>query len=195
MADQHESIDLMSTAADPSGSAGHSWFPGPPPPIYSCTLTPELVAKAREELQEKPEWRLRDVQALRDMILKVFGISIIVVVVVIVILLYLPPYFRNSPISGPDWMIPFSYASCGPGSLIMTVLCSCCSITTQVIKRGRRCSRTWSLPQLNMFWTRVSSQFCLTQILMADSSCVWGQVGIVSSDSGFVLIYFQPRGS
>lgn len=71
MADQHESIDLMSTAADPTVSAGHSWFPGPPPPIYSCTLTPELVAKAREELQEKPEWRLRDVQALRDMILKV----------------------------------------------------------------------------------------------------------------------------
>ncbi|KAM4622458.1 alpha-tocopherol transfer protein-like isoform 1-T2 [Discoglossus pictus] len=37
---------------------------------YVCTLTPELVIKAREELQEKPEWRLRDVQALRDMIWK-----------------------------------------------------------------------------------------------------------------------------
>ncbi|XP_068120452.1 alpha-tocopherol transfer protein-like [Hyperolius riggenbachi] len=37
---------------------------------YVCTLTPELVQKAREELQEKPEWRLRDVQALRDMIWK-----------------------------------------------------------------------------------------------------------------------------
>ena len=70
MADQHESIDLRSPE-DPSAAAGHSWFPGPPPPIYSCSLTPELVAKAREELQEKPEWRLRDVQALRDMILKV----------------------------------------------------------------------------------------------------------------------------
>lgn len=45
-------------------------FPAAPPPIYTCTLTPELVAKAREQLQEKPEWRLRDVQALRDMILK-----------------------------------------------------------------------------------------------------------------------------
>ncbi|XP_062396906.1 alpha-tocopherol transfer protein-like [Sardina pilchardus] len=45
-------------------------FPGPPPPIYSCTLNPALEAKAREELQEKPEWRLRDVQALRDMVLK-----------------------------------------------------------------------------------------------------------------------------
>lgn len=45
-------------------------FPGPPPPIYSCTLSPALEAKAREELQEKPEWRLRDVQALRDMVLK-----------------------------------------------------------------------------------------------------------------------------
>lgn len=72
MADQHESIDLRSPPVDPSAAAGHSWFPGPPPPIYSCTLTPELVAKAREELQEKPEWRLRDVQALRDMILKVW---------------------------------------------------------------------------------------------------------------------------
>lgn len=70
MADQHESIDLGPTV-DSSAAAGHSWFPTPPPPIYSCTLTPELVAKAREELQEKPEWRLRDVQALRDMILKV----------------------------------------------------------------------------------------------------------------------------
>nr|XP_033770408.1 alpha-tocopherol transfer protein-like isoform X1 [Geotrypetes seraphini]XP_033770409.1 alpha-tocopherol transfer protein-like isoform X1 [Geotrypetes seraphini] len=37
---------------------------------YICSLTPELIAKAREELQEKPEWRLRDVQALRDMIWK-----------------------------------------------------------------------------------------------------------------------------
>ena len=77
MADQHESIDLMSPPVDPSPAAGHSWFPGPPPPMYSCTLTPELVAKAREELQEKPEWRLRDVQALRDMILKVLLCSFI----------------------------------------------------------------------------------------------------------------------
>lgn len=37
---------------------------------YVCSLTPELIQKAREELQEKPEWRLRDVQALRDMIWK-----------------------------------------------------------------------------------------------------------------------------
>lgn len=71
MADQHE-IDLRSPPVDQSAAVGQSWFPGPPPPIYSCTLSPELVAKAREELQEKPEWRLRDVQALRDMILKVF---------------------------------------------------------------------------------------------------------------------------
>lgn len=70
MADQHE-VDLRSPPVDPTAAAGHSWFPGPPPPIYSCTLSTELVAKAREELQEKPEWRLRDVQALRDMILKV----------------------------------------------------------------------------------------------------------------------------
>ncbi|XP_007909719.1 alpha-tocopherol transfer protein-like [Callorhinchus milii] len=37
---------------------------------YVCTLSLELIAKAQKELQEKPEWRLRDVQALRDMILK-----------------------------------------------------------------------------------------------------------------------------
>ncbi|XP_077473571.1 alpha-tocopherol transfer protein-like isoform X3 [Stigmatopora argus] len=53
-----------------SACVGSSWLPGPPPPVYACTLSPELVAKAREELQEKPEWRLRDAQALRDMILK-----------------------------------------------------------------------------------------------------------------------------
>ena len=69
MADQHESIDLRSPPLAPEAERG--WFPGPPPPLYSCTLTPELEAKARDELQEKPEWRLRDVQALRDMILKV----------------------------------------------------------------------------------------------------------------------------
>ncbi|XP_062060228.1 alpha-tocopherol transfer protein-like isoform X2 [Lepus europaeus] len=40
------------------------------PPGYVCSLSEELVAKAREELQEKPEWRLRDVQALRDMVRK-----------------------------------------------------------------------------------------------------------------------------
>lgn len=80
MADQHE-IDLRSPPVDPSAGVGKTWFPGPPPPIYSCTLSPELVAKAREELQEKPEWRLRDVQALRDMILKVgppFAANIII---------------------------------------------------------------------------------------------------------------------
>jgi len=70
MDDQHETINLRSPT-EPSPPTAHGWFPAPPPPIYTCTLTPELVAKAREELQEKPEWRLRDVQALRDMILKV----------------------------------------------------------------------------------------------------------------------------
>lgn len=42
----------------------------PEQPKYVCTLSAELIAKAREELQEKPEWRLRDVQALRDMVCK-----------------------------------------------------------------------------------------------------------------------------
>lgn len=42
----------------------------PDRPRYVCSLSPDLIAKAREELQEKPEWRLRDVQALRDMVCK-----------------------------------------------------------------------------------------------------------------------------
>ncbi|XP_078005974.1 alpha-tocopherol transfer protein-like isoform X3 [Phascolarctos cinereus] len=42
----------------------------PKQPGYVCSLTEELITKAREELQEKPEWRLRDVQALRDMVCK-----------------------------------------------------------------------------------------------------------------------------
>ncbi|XP_077369397.1 alpha-tocopherol transfer protein-like isoform X2 [Festucalex cinctus] len=62
--------DSAALRSGPVSPSEHSWFPGPPPPIYTCTLSLELVAKAREELQEKPEWRLRDVQALRDMILK-----------------------------------------------------------------------------------------------------------------------------
>ncbi|KAK3602090.1 hypothetical protein CHS0354_029513 [Potamilus streckersoni] len=36
---------------------------------YVCTLSPEFIAKAEKELKEKPEWRKRDIQALRDMIL------------------------------------------------------------------------------------------------------------------------------
>lgn len=81
MADQHE-IDLRSPPVDPSAAVGQSWFPGPPPPIYCCTLSPELVAKAREELQEKPEWRLRDVQALRDMILKVLPAALNIIITI-----------------------------------------------------------------------------------------------------------------
>ncbi|KAL4217917.1 hypothetical protein ACF0H5_022656 [Mactra antiquata] len=37
---------------------------------YVCTLSDDLVQKAQEELNEKPEWRSRDIQALRDMIQK-----------------------------------------------------------------------------------------------------------------------------
>ncbi|XP_062871634.1 alpha-tocopherol transfer protein-like [Trichomycterus rosablanca] len=66
MADQSDHTD----PGPPTDPGLDVRFPTAPPPIYLCTLTPELEAKAREELQEKPEWRLRDVQALRDMILK-----------------------------------------------------------------------------------------------------------------------------
>ena len=36
---------------------------------YVCTLSAELKEKAKSELNEKPEWRDRDIQALRDMVL------------------------------------------------------------------------------------------------------------------------------
>ncbi|XP_048727430.2 alpha-tocopherol transfer protein-like isoform X3 [Ostrea edulis] len=37
---------------------------------YQCTLSPELAQKAERELNEKPEWRSRDIQALREMVNK-----------------------------------------------------------------------------------------------------------------------------
>ena len=40
---------------------------------YVCELSPELVKKAQEELNEKPEWRSRDIQALREMVQKEKG--------------------------------------------------------------------------------------------------------------------------
>ena len=36
---------------------------------YVCTLSAELQEKAKSELNEKPEWRDRDIQALRDLVL------------------------------------------------------------------------------------------------------------------------------
>ena len=35
---------------------------------YVCSLSPELVAKAEKELNEKAQWRSRDVQAFREMV-------------------------------------------------------------------------------------------------------------------------------
>ena len=51
---------IMSAAASPAP-------PPPPSEKYVCTLSPHLVKKAEQELNEKPEWRARDIQALRDM--------------------------------------------------------------------------------------------------------------------------------
>lgn len=42
-------------------------------PEYECTLSPELIKKAQDELNEKPEWRKRDIQALREMVQKEKG--------------------------------------------------------------------------------------------------------------------------
>ena len=42
---------------------------------YECTLSPSLEQKAHDELNEKPEWRLRDIQALRDMVVANPGLS------------------------------------------------------------------------------------------------------------------------
>lgn len=87
---------------------------------------------------------------------------------------------RSSLTSGPGWTTPSSCASCGPGSLTMTVPCSCCSTTTQAVKPGPRCSRTWSRPQWNMSWTWASSQSCRVQIPTGDTSSVSGQVCSIS---------------
>ncbi|KAL5014872.1 hypothetical protein ScPMuIL_009142 [Solemya velum] len=43
---------------------------------YVCTLSPELVQKAEKELNERAQWRSRDVQALRDMLKKQTGIHV-----------------------------------------------------------------------------------------------------------------------
>ncbi|XP_036682299.1 alpha-tocopherol transfer protein-like isoform X2 [Balaenoptera musculus] len=67
MSEESDSLRTSPSAA----SLSESELPPPPAPAgYVCSLTEDLVAKAREELQEKPEWRLRDVQALRDMVRK-----------------------------------------------------------------------------------------------------------------------------
>ena len=36
---------------------------------YVCTLSPALLKQAEDELKEKENWRDRDIQALRDMVL------------------------------------------------------------------------------------------------------------------------------
>ena len=67
MSEESDSLRTSPSAASLSENA----LPPPSAPAgYVCSLTEELVARAREELQEKPEWRLRDVQALRDMVRK-----------------------------------------------------------------------------------------------------------------------------
>jgi hypothetical protein len=43
---------------------------------YQCTLSPELSQKAERELNEKPEWRSRDIQALREMVNKNTGMAV-----------------------------------------------------------------------------------------------------------------------
>lgn len=44
-------------------------------PNYQCTLSEALIKKAEKELNEKPEWRQRDIEALRAMISKNEGES------------------------------------------------------------------------------------------------------------------------
>lgn len=65
-----EESDSLRTSPSAASLSENELPPAPEPPGYVCSLTDELVTKAREELQEKPEWRLRDVQALRDMVRK-----------------------------------------------------------------------------------------------------------------------------
>lgn len=65
-----EESDSLRTSPSVASLSENELPPAPKPLGYVCSLTEELVAKAREELQEKPEWRLRDAQALRDMVRK-----------------------------------------------------------------------------------------------------------------------------
>ncbi|KAM5305262.1 alpha-tocopherol transfer protein-like isoform 1-T3 [Glossophaga mutica] len=65
-----EESDSLRTSPSAASLSENELPPAPELPGYVCSLTEELVTKAREELQEKPEWRLRDVQALRDMVRK-----------------------------------------------------------------------------------------------------------------------------
>ncbi|XP_004698059.1 alpha-tocopherol transfer protein-like [Echinops telfairi] len=64
------SEDSDSPRTSPSAASLSENEPAAAAPGYVCSLSAELVTKAREELQEKPEWRLRDAQALRDMVRK-----------------------------------------------------------------------------------------------------------------------------
>ena len=65
-----EESDSLRTSPSVASLSENELPPPSAPAGYVCSLTEDLVAKAREELQEKPEWRLRDVQALRDMVRK-----------------------------------------------------------------------------------------------------------------------------
>ncbi|XP_058418636.1 alpha-tocopherol transfer protein-like isoform X2 [Diceros bicornis minor] len=65
-----EESDSLRTSPSAASLSENELPARPEPPGYVCSLSEELVMKAREELQEKPEWRLRDVQALRDMVRK-----------------------------------------------------------------------------------------------------------------------------
>ncbi|VCX22100.1 unnamed protein product, partial [Gulo gulo] len=65
-----EESDSLRTSPSAASLSENELQPPAEPPGYVCSLTEDLVTKAREELQEKPEWRLRDVQALRDMVRK-----------------------------------------------------------------------------------------------------------------------------
>ncbi|XP_049724675.1 alpha-tocopherol transfer protein-like isoform X2 [Elephas maximus indicus] len=65
-----EESDSLRTSPSVALLSENELLPAPEPLGYVCSLTEELVTKAKEELQEKPEWRLRDVQALRDMVRK-----------------------------------------------------------------------------------------------------------------------------
>ncbi|XP_055978092.1 alpha-tocopherol transfer protein-like isoform X2 [Sorex fumeus] len=65
-----EESDSLRTSPSAASLSDHELPPRRAPPAYVCSLSEELVARAREELQEKPEWRLRDAQALRDMVCK-----------------------------------------------------------------------------------------------------------------------------
>ena len=86
-------------------------------------LTPELIIRAEREVNEKDSWRIRDIEALRDMILGMIFILILKLKLTFFVVIN---YQMNLHSTVP-WMIGFCYDFFVLVVLIMMELFSCCS--------------------------------------------------------------------